>query len=372
MRGIVKLTPIIKDYPWGNDYFIANLLGQEHSGPKAELWIGAHKSGSSIMSCASGECDGNCCYGRPLIEYLQEHSNFLGDESGEFPFLLKGLAIGEPLSLQCHPNAQQAKVGYESKNVSYQDPNPKAEILYALTPILLMCGFRSLEEIKANFELVVPNVWKRFFSKVGSIAQFFHILYHLSEEEQLYSIKQLSENKKALKSDQLEVFDIVYSKYKDPSVFAPLFLNVVRLKEGQAIYFRPCILHSYVLGNGIELTNNSDNILRAGLTQKHIDVEEFESIMCTEPYFPKPMQSEITQEGQRFSTLDGFALTVIKETISLIETKGPKLFLCTEGSVAIGPDCVLEKGECCIAGNQAEDYKVDATNGSAFMASKTF
>ena len=370
MRGIVKLDPVVKDYPWGNDYFIADLLGQEHSGPKAELWIGAHKSGSSVMSCASGECDGNCCYGRPLFEYIQEHPNFVGDEKGQFPFLLKVLAIGGALSLQCHPNAQQAKTGFESKNESYQDSNPKAEMLYALTPVLLMCGFRSWEDIRSNFERVIPDVWTRYFSNLGSIEQFFHKLYHLSKEELSFAIKYLSEKQSSLDSDQFAVFKTIYPKYSDPGVFAPLFLNVIRLEAGQAIYLKPCVLHAYVSGNGVELMNNSDNVLRAGLTQKHMDVEELERIMLKEPYIPTPMKSCKTQEGIRFSTPEGFALTVIKDCAPLIETKGPKLFLCTEGNVAVGPDCFLEKGQCCIAGAQAQDYKVDATKGCAFMASK--
>ena len=372
MRGIVKLDPVIKDYAWGNDYFIANLLGKEPSGPQAELWIGAHKSGSSIMSCASGECDGNCCYGRPLFEYIQEHPCFVSDadDKAEFPFLLKVLAIGQALSLQCHPNAQQAKAGFESGNKAYQDSNPKAEMLYALTPVLLMCGFREFEEIKANFKKVVPDVWARYFSQEGSIADFFHTLYHLPQEDLSFAIKNLAEHKSLLTDLQKEVFDIIYPKYSDPGLFAPLFLNVVRLKPGEAVYLKPQVLHAYVLGNGVELMNNSDNVLRAGLTQKYMDVNELEHIMISEPYFPTPMDSKLTEEGQRFETGAGFALTVIKGGSHLIETLGPKLVLCTEGSVMVGPDCVLEKGQCCIAGNQAQDYKIDATNGCAFMASK--
>lgn len=369
MRGIVKLTPAIKDYPWGNNYFIANLLGQESSGPQAELWIGAHKSGSSTMDCASGECDGNCCYGRLLSEYIQEHTCFVGNEKGEFPFLLKVLAIGDALSLQCHPNAKQAKAGYEAGNKSYQDPNPKAEMLYALTPVLLMCGFREFHDIKANFEASIPNVWSRYFSWVGSISEFFHALYSLSKEALDYAVSQLATNRSSLDALQLEVFNIIYPKYSDPGVFAPLFLNVVRLEPGQAVYLKPQVIHAYVLGNGIELMNNSDNVLRAGLTQKYMDVPELERVMLAQPYFPTPMANICSEEGQRFSTSDGFALTVIKGISPLIKTKGPKLFLCTEGSVAVGPDCVLEKGQCCIAGNQAQDYAVDATKGCAFMAS---
>ena len=374
MRGIVKLEPVIKDYAWGNDYFIANLLGKEPCGPQAELWIGAHKSGSSTMSCASGECDGNCCYGRLLSEYIEEHPCFVGPEGSdkkvEFPFLLKVLAIGQALSLQCHPNAQQAKAGFESKNKAYQDANPKAEMLYALTPTLLMCGFRELNQIKSNFERVVPNVWACYFSQVGSIADFFHTLYHLDSDALASAIKELSNNKGLLDALQLEVFNFIYPKYTDPGVFAPLFLNVVRLQAGQAVYLKPQVLHAYVLGNGVELMNNSDNVLRAGLTQKYMDVNELEHIMLAEPYFPNPMASKTTSESLRFETEAGFALTVIKGGIHSVETLGPKLVLCTEGTVEVGPDCILEKGQCCIAGNQAKDYKIDATNGCAFMASK--
>ena len=378
MRGIVKLEPVIKDYAWGNDYFIANLLGKEPCGPQAELWIGAHKSGSSIMSCASGECDGNCCYGRPLAEYIQEHPCFVTSETSdenpdanvEFPFLLKVLAIGQALSLQCHPNAQQAKVGFEAKNKAYQDANPKAEMLYALTPTLLMCGFREFDEIKNNFQRVVPNVWSQYLSQIGSIADFFHTLYNLDAEALAFALKELSEHKASMDALQLEVFNLIYPKYSDPGVFAPLFLNVVRLQPGQAVYLKPQVLHAYVLGNGVELMNNSDNVLRAGLTQKYMDVKELERIMLAEPYYPKPMTSTASSEGVRFETEAGFALTVIKGESHSVKTLGPKLVLCTEGSVMVGPDCLLEKGQCCIAGNQAKDYKIDATNGCAFMASK--
>jgi len=391
MDGIIKIEPIVKDYPWGNDYYIANLLGMPKDGPKAELWVGAHKSGSSLVDCACGACNGNCCRGQSVIDFINANPSFLdiGDASN-FPFLLKILAIGGSLSLQCHPTKEQAKQGFEaerkvyredsskdspskdypSKEVvfNYQDPNPKAEMLYALTPVVFMCGFRSFEDIKNNFIRVVPNLWARYFSQIGTIKEFFHTLYSLPKDVVLLTAKEVSSKQNLLDDLQKEVFNEIFPKYSDSGVFSPLFLNVSKLEPGQAVYLKPCVIHAYVKGNGVELMNNSDNVLRAGLTSKHMDVNELEHIMSDEPYYPNPMKSETTQEGIRFSTPNGFALTVMKQGKFEVSREGVKLFLCTSGNVLIG-DLEVSQGQCSLAGVDAKSFKVDASDGCVFMAS---
>ena len=377
MDGIIKILPVVKDYAWGNDFYIADLLGLPHDGPKAELWIGAHKSGSSIVDCACGACNGCCCSGQSLVDYIDGNPSFLGiGDSSKFPFLLKILAIGGALSIQCHPDKVQAAAGYEAErknsgsNVvfNYQDPNPKAEMLYALTPVTFMCGFRPFEDIEDGFLRVAPNFWNSYFSKVGSIADFFHTLYRLPHPAVGQAALEVVGNKGLLDEFQRFVFDEIYPKYSDPGILAPLFLNVVRLEPGQAVYLKPDIIHAYVFGNGVELMNNSDNVLRAGLTSKHMDVDELERIMSDEPYIPSPMKSACSHEGVRFATPDGFALTVMDHGRFSVSRDGAKLFLCTEGSAVVG-DLELSKGQCCIAGASAQTFEVDASNGCVFMAS---
>lgn len=389
MDGIIKILPVVKDYAWGNDFYIADLLGVPHEGPKAELWIGAHKSGSAVMDCACGACNGCCCRDLSLADYIDENPSFLGiEDSSKFPFLLKILAIGGALSLQCHPDKEQAVAGYEAERTgcdsgadcaggaasgsstvfNYQDPNPKAEMLYALTPVTFMCGFRSFEDIKDGFTKVVPNLWNGYLSKVGSIAEFFHTLYRLPHDVIGQAALEVVGNKGLLDELQRFVFDEIYPKYSDPGILAPLFLNVERLEPGQAVYLKPDIIHAYVFGNGVELMNNSDNVLRAGLTSKHMDVDELERIMSDEPYFPSPMKSTCSAEGLRFATPDGFALTVMDHGRFSVSRDGVKLFLCTEGSAIVG-DLELSKGQCCIAGAAALAFDVDASNGCVFMAS---
>ncbi len=385
MGTFIKLEPAVKDYPWGNDDFIADLLGIAHDGPKAELWIGANKNGSSIIDCANGACNGTCCRGLALDYYIDNSMSFTGiKNSSEFPFLLKVLAIGSALSLQCHPNKEQAKPGYEKERenltaiasdnkganrvFNYQDSNQKAELLYALTPVTLMCGFKPFEDIKNAFNKVLPSLWDNYFSGINNIKDFFHFLYNLPKEKIIESAQKLCENKHLLDTLQRDVFEEIYPKYNDPGIFAPLFLNILQLQPGQAVYLKPCILHSYVKGNGIELMNNSDNVLRAGLTQKHIDINELEHIMSTKPYCPTFMASTTTKEGTRFETQDGFALTVMNHNMFEVSNDGIKLFICTEGTATLD-SLELAKGQCCIAGTDACNFRVDATNACVFMAS---
>jgi len=388
MGTFIKLEPIIKNYSWGNDYFIADLLNIAHDGPKAELWIGANKNGSSIIDCANGSCNGTCCRGLALDYFIDNNPAFVGiKDSSEFPFLLKVLAIGEALSLQCHPNKEQAKLGYEeerknfSKSTSkdnsssvsnevlnYQDSNQKAEMLYALTPVTFMCGFKTFEKIENTFKKTLPALWNTYFSNTNNIQDFFCTLYKLPKEEITTSAQKLSTKKHLLDTLQKEVFEEIYPKYNDPSIFAPLFLNVSQLQPGQAVYIEPCILHSYVKGNCIELMSNSDNVLRAGLTQKHIDINELKHIMKSEPYFPTPIVSETTKEGTRFETPSNFALTVMEHNVFEVSNKGIKLFICTQGTAMVD-NLELSKGQCCISGIDAYNFSVDATDACVFMAS---
>lgn len=375
--SVVFLQPVIKNYPWGNDWFLSSLLGYESQGPQAELWMGAHKAGSSIIETG---CEGA---GKRLYDYLDENPGFLGFSGADFPFLFKSLAIGEPLSIQCHPNAKQAKIGFESEALvrqkvdrslwNYQDSNPKAEMLYALTEVTAMCGFRPLEQTIALFSTVCPEFYQDYLSDVGTIAEFFDTLYKLPTSILLEVQRELASHMKCIPCPERDVVKKLFAKYPgDPGVFAPLFLNVIVLSPGQAVYLKPGVLHAYVFGNGIELMNNSDNVLRAGLTSKHMDVNELERVMIKEPYSPVPMESFVDGCGRWFPCEGGFSLCVMDhgvfevpagtaDTADTADTKGVYMFLCTEGEGCIQTCAGPEKGK-------VQKYQ----KGSIFLCSKEY
>lgn len=303
MQDIIRLTPAIKDYDWGNKTFIPQLVGNEVTDtPQAELWMGSHHLGHNMVN------DENITF----AEFLDKNPEFAGCSSQEFPFLFKVLAIAKPLSIQVHPNAQQAKEAYEAGNVNYTDPNPKAEMYYALTESTVMCGFKAKQT-------------------------------HDEESDKMY---------KTLKEFWPE----------DPACTYAYKLNIIHLEPGEAVYLKPGIVHAYVFGNGIELMNNSDNVLRAGLTKKHVDKQELEKIMVTEPYNPNLMGSLEDEGGEHFFCDGGFSLTVMKDSFFRSKKGSVRILICTEGSAVINDDFILSKGQvCAVSKNFNFDIDVDGT-----------
>ncbi len=286
---IIRLRPVVKDYAWGNNIFIPSLLGEKATGqPQAELWMGAHKQGSCLIAET----------GESLRDFLDRNPYFAGCRADSFPFLFKVLAIEKPLSIQVHPDAEQAKRCFEEGNPNYSDPNPKAEMFYALTDCTLMCGLRK-QYTKNEETLAMKEYLERFYPG-------------------------------------------------DPETSAPFRLNIVHLEAGEAVYLKPGILHAYIRGNGIELMNNSDNVIRAGLTSKHIDRNELDRIALKTPYDPALLGSFEDTGGEHFFTEAGFILTVMKDGFFTYDTDTVKILICTEGSATLNGYFRLSKGEVCI------------------------
>ena len=368
-NDILLLEPCVKAYDWGNDYFIADLLELEKDGPRAEMWVGAHRQGSAVVK-QSGE---------KLCDYLDSNPQFASCDADTFPYLLKILAIAQSLSIQCHPDAEQAREGFEAekpkhdkvecKDWNYQDANPKAEMLYALTQVTAMCGFRSLEEASKLLKTAIPVFYSDHISEIGSVFELFDKLYRMDEELRSFAQAELLKNCDLLPEDVRAVVRELCDRYfGDPGVFCPLLLNIVHLEPGQAVYLKPGVLHAYISGNGVELMNNSDNVLRAGLTKKHMDLDELEKVMLHESYTPKPMDSCSDDGGVHFVCEGGFTLTVMQNGIFRNSIEGPKTLLCTAGSAKVD-GILLEKGHCCIAGNSVRQLIVEAKDATVFMAS---
>ncbi len=369
MSDILRIRPVIKDYPWGNDYFIADLLGLAKEGPRAEMWMGAHRQGSAVVE-ENGE---------KLCDFMDADPDFCGMDADSFPFLFKVLAIARSLSIQCHPDSDLAKAGYASETDkhdnlprtewNYQDSNQKAEMLYALTPVTAMCGFREPEQMKALLMTAVPAFWNEHLAGCGSAGELFDTIYRTDAEQLAYAEAELLKNCDLLPEDVCRIVRELGDRYfGDPGVFSPLLLNIIHLEPGQAVYLKPRVLHAYIAGNGVELMNNSDNVLRAGLTNKHMDLDELEHVMIPETYIPKPMESVTDEGGRHFVCDGGFTLTVMADGTYVNRTSGPRILLCTEGKATVN-GLVLEKGQCCIAGKGASEVRVSCPGGTVFMAS---
>lgn len=369
--SILGLEPVVKDYAWGNDYYIADLLELEKDGPRAELWMGAHRQGSAVVALT----------GEKLCDYLDSNPDFCGCNADAFPYLLKVLAIAQSLSIQCHPDSEQAKAGFEGETDkhdsvpraqwNYQDTNPKAEMLYALTPVTAMCGFRPLEKSLALLQTAVPNFLAEHLGGIQDVGSLFDRIYRMESETLEFAEAELLKNSELL--PQLErsiVLELGDRYFGDPGVFAPLFLNIIQLEKGQAVYLKPRVLHAYVAGNGVELMNNSDNVLRAGLTTKHMDLDELEKVMVSEPYEPSPMPTVTDAGGVHFVCEGGFTLTAMENGTFSNTGSGPRILLCTNGSATINGSVELQKGQCCIVGNSVGTVEVRAENATVFMASE--
>ena len=289
-----KLINHVQNYPWGTSTYIPNLLGNDITGkPCAELWMGDHPRGTSTALIDSKKI--------PLNEVIEKYPDeILGEDLIKYgkhlPFLFKVLSAETPLSIQAHPNKSQAEKGFEEENTrgvplnafnrNYKDNNHKPEIICALTPFTAMCGFCNSKIIESNFLKLNSSIFRDKLQAAFKeddnkrIKLFFSALMALDDEELESLAAQAvswAVNDESIEAELIERFASLYTN--DPGVLAPLFLNVYSLDPGEALYQGPGELHAYVEGTGIELMANSDNVLRGGLTPKHVDVQELLKVL---------------------------------------------------------------------------------------------
>jgi mannose-6-phosphate isomerase len=284
---IVRLRPVqpirgtVQHYAWGDPEFIPHFLGAAPDGrPWAELWLGTHQNGPARL------------VGGPD----------LADLTGPLPFLLKILAAAEPLSLQAHPSAEQARAGFAAGR--YPDPDPKPELLCALTEFEAFCGVRPLD---ATLTLLAEVGAAELAETVrdggagGALAALYHGGIHV---EPIVDGCRASERPEARWVTQLA------ARYPgDPSVAATLLLNLVRLQPGQAIQLGAGTLHAYLGGAGIELMGASDNVVRGGLTAKPVDVDDLLAVLdaspLAEPELPPASEYPLAGTSIRLLQLEG-------------------------------------------------------------------
>ncbi|MFW5684774.1 MAG: mannose-6-phosphate isomerase, class I [Spirochaetota bacterium] len=297
---IYRLLNTIQHYAWGSPTALGELYGYDNPGgdPMAELRMGAHPKAPSMIE-KGGERTS-------LRDHIaQDPERALGPRAGEhggvLPFLFKILSAAAPLSIQVHPTIDQAREGYSREehagidrsapNRNYRDENHKPELICAIRPFWGLRGFRTVREITEEFtavELSEADVSLELPESEDDLRRFFRSLLELPEDERRELIAgavSLSRGRWHGHGDALPEEGDPLARYYwvlriadqypgDVGILSPLILNVFSLRPGEATYQPAGVLHAYLHGVGAELMANSDNVLRGGMTVKHVDVDE--------------------------------------------------------------------------------------------------
>jgi mannose-6-phosphate isomerase len=337
MNGVYKLQNTMKHYEWGSASYIPELLGLENVGrkPYAEMWMGTHPGGPSFAMRDAGA--------EPLSSI-----------SGELPFLLKLLAAEKPLSIQAHPDKAQAEAGYAEENArrippdaperSFKDPNHKPEIICALTPFRALCGFRQPDEIKRRLSLfpcpAVKKLLRPLAANGGALKMFLAALFDLSLYERAELLECIKQNIGNMQDGQpqyaseLELTERLAAIFpSDTAVLSPLYLNVVELAAGEAIFVPAGVLHAYIHGAGVELMAASDNVIRGGLTAKRIDRAGLFGIVRFAPFHPSVYEPHDAAFYEYAAPYGGFSLYRIKSAETAFPVSGASILVCTAGAI---------------------------------------
>jgi mannose-6-phosphate isomerase len=382
--SIYKLQNKIQNYAWGSEDFIPSLLGLpvKTGLPNAELWMGAHPKAPSQIP--SENCSLLELIERNTIEILGEKNSF--DFNQNLPFLLKILSASKPLSIQAHPDLEQAKKGFHTENEmviplsaynrNYKDDNHKPELICALTPFTAMCGFRvpvKIKELLNDFGMhsVLPD-YNDIDITEAHFKQFFYDLMHSDKIITGGRVNVLLENLKNVTINSknkliIEWIQKLNEYYPgDVGVFSPILLNLIELLPGQAIFLEAGVPHAYLLGSGIEIMANSDNVLRGGLTPKHVNVPELLKTLTFaggEINIIDPLLD--AKNEKRYETqANEFELTFIElseEHSYRAKSAGPEILLCTDGECKISYgslNMVISKGESIFISAKCSEYSL--------------
>lgn len=377
-----RLSNTVRPYAWGSTTLIPTLLGAAPTGePQAEMWMGAHPGAPSritrtgaVPSATAEQALTDVIAADPAGELGQPAVDKFGPR---LPFLLKLLAAGAPLSLQVHPDLAQAQRGHadeERRSVpidaphrTYKDANHKPELICALTPFDGLCGFRRPVEAAEAMEGL----------GVDSLKPYADLLRAHPEEAALREVltailtadpAQMAETVTATAA-AAERIGGAYAPYAriahhfpgDAGVIAAMLLNYVQLQPGEALYLGAGVPHAYLEGLGVEIMANSDNVLRCGLTPKHIDVPELLRIVRFEATEPGILRPEASPSGEELyeTPVDEFRLSRFDLSPGAapvdLTAATPQILLCTAGAPKAG-ELGLGPGESVFvpAGEKAE------------------
>jgi mannose-6-phosphate isomerase len=376
-----RLTGIERNYAWGSFEAIQRLLGKSPTDRRvAELWFGAHPDAPALLADAE---DGSAPRDlRSLIEADPE--GCLGEDvvsrfGPRLPYLLKLIAPAKPLSLQVHPSLERAQEKFAEENATgiamddprrnYRDPNHKPEMVFALNTFEAVCGFRAprraaelLADLDAPLARRLRDLLHAEPTAVGVRWAFTSLLDPSTrptpgEVQELVAAcaARLDRGSPSPRADST-VVHLAKDFPGDPGVISTLLLNPVTLQPGDSLFIPAGGVHAYLHGLGVEIMASSDNVLRAGLTEKHIDVDEMldcVDYVAAPPIRPAP---EIFHGATRvyYAPVDDFELSMTDLTDENGEPhhplpgRGPRILLCLDGELEISSTSetlTLRRGE---------------------------
>ncbi|PZE84957.1 mannose-6-phosphate isomerase, class I [Curtobacterium sp. MCBD17_032] len=395
------ITNTPRDYAWGSVSAIPELLGRTVTGvPQAELWLGAHAGSPSVVvnPATVGGAD-------TLLDWITaEPEVALGADRHGLPFLLKVLAAAAPLSLQAHPTPEQAREGFDREEAAgvplddparnYKDPFPKPELVVALSERFeALSGFRPVAEALAEVEALDADS-----GRLGPLV--VHLQHGL--EDTVRWLEETDDSARAVigavghlaveavaaagpdgsvTPNTATAADLARTYPDDPGVVVSLLMHRVTLARGEAMYLPAGNIHAYLDGLGIELMAPSDNVLRGGLTPKHVDVPELLRVLdfaahpapLLEPEHLAPAVDRFAPEGVGFALLrvTSEGRPVGLGTGGTAPLDGPSIAICTEGVVTLvgaHSATLLRQGESCYITPDEGDVTVEADAGSGTTA----
>jgi mannose-6-phosphate isomerase len=340
----VLLEGALRRYDWGSRTAIPALLGIEPDGrPAAELWFGAHPDDPSTVPEQGAtlealiDADPVATLGPAVLDRF----------GARLPFLLKILAADTALSIQVHPDLEQARAGFAREDAAgidrtapsrtYRDANHKPELLCALSRFDALCGFRPVTAtLELLDELAVPELAFLAEKLRGADPLRSAFTATLTHPDPSGLAAALARRAAGAVDGPLHAARIASEDFPgDIGAVLTLLLNDVRLEPGEAIYLGAGNVHAYLRGTGVEIMANSDNVLRCGLTPKHVDVDEVLRITDFNE-LAEPRQAPI---GGRFDVpVPDFALTRLEvDEATGLDDPGPAIVLAVEGEVSVGP-----------------------------------
>jgi len=359
---VLRIGNATQGYAWGSSTAIPELFGVEASGrPVAEVWLGAHRSAPSMAETTQGPTS--------LADVIGvDASTVLGaDVVARFgptlPYLLKVIAAETPLSLQVHPHLATARAGFaretaagipiDAPHRNYKDANHKPELIFALTTFEALCGFRAPRRAAELFAGLDAPLAKELHgvlaahpSAVG-IREAFTQLLEPSTRPSALEVQEVADacavrlevGSPSPRADRT-VVTLAAAFPGDPGVVTSLLLNPVTLQPGDAMFVPAGGVHAYLHGLGVEIMACSDNVLRAGLTPKHVDVDE---LLRNVDYVAAPpirIAPETFHGATKvyYAPVDDFELSVTEisdDVVHPLPGRGPRILLCLGGDLVV-------------------------------------
>ncbi len=384
---LYRLQNIIQDYAWGSTTSMKELFGiaNNEGRPQAEMWMGAHPNGCSTVEKGNKSI--------LLSDLINENpAQVLGNrvyrQFGELPYLLKILAADKPLSIQVHPKKSKAAAGFAREsalglpinavNRNYKDANHKPELVYALTPYKAMNGFRVIDDIitlfeQANVELLSEQIAELKTNPDSEHLQaFFKCLMSLEGKLKDKALDQLMTSIEEKGTDEAAqcafatIKDFAKEYPGDIGLFSPLLLNLIVLQPGEAMFLEAETPHAYIKGTGVEVMANSDNVLRAGLTPKYMDIPELvaNTQFTSIPYDDLRTEPVVAGNTEQFPVpVPDFAIQVstLKDDTITNQTDSAEILLCLNGEVTVSSNDIeltLKPAESAFIEAQAKCYQL--------------